>query len=82
MNETKQKLTALFKRGWLNDEEINTLEHMDIGVKVYPIDDELEMRIDVSDLDDTQKSKLHEVLDDDIVDEIKNNNYTWLILYM
>jgi len=75
MNETKQKLTALFKRGWLNDEEINTLEHMDIGVKVYPIDDELENWI-VGDTEDGHMPlvrKPQHVIDEDRGDEIRQS---------
>jgi len=77
----KQVLTALFEYGWLDDTQLAILESEGINVKVYLVDEEPEMRIDISNLSNIQKVVLYMVLNKNIVEEIKNGEYTWLILY-
>ena len=77
----KNKLIALFDYGWLTDDEIDDLEFVDIDVKIYLVNEEPEMRISLDDLNNIQKAELYKMLNDNVVEELENNKYTWLVLY-
>jgi len=77
----KKKLIALFEYGWLTDDEINILEESNINVKIYEVNDEPEMRIELDGLTNKQKRILYSILKSKTIEEIKNKEYTWLILY-
>jgi len=76
-----KKLTALFEYYWLPDSVISILKESGIDIKVYLVDDEPEMRIDISSLSDIQEFLLYTALVKNITNKIKNKEYTWLILY-
>jgi len=80
-NGMKNKLIALFDYGWLTDDEIDDLEFVDIDVKIYLVNEEPEMRISLDDLNNIQKAELYKMLNDNVVEELENNKYTWLVLY-
>jgi len=77
----KQKLTALFDYYWITDREFNKLERAGITLDVYLVNNEPEIRISIDELNNKQKKVLYSMLKKETVEEIKNKEYTWLILY-